>query len=279
MADTRSVIANGKRHRVSGVDRAFQILDHLLERKEGARPVEIARAVGAPTSTVYEIVENLLLRRVLARDDEGHISLGPRLFHYGLAHSHATRLMPIAEREMRRLSLEIRESVQICGRDDGMMVVLGMVDGPGPFRVTSHVGTRVPLNWTASGLLLTGHLSLTERTELYRRVAQPSPTGKAKIDPAALASAAEEALRTGLSVQVSAADFGVACIAAPIIDSNGGCVATISIVLPEMRAGNERYACAVRQSAQSIEAQLGWDRRSAEVAVVVPTGSTAFRSP
>jgi DNA-binding IclR family transcriptional regulator len=90
--------------------------------------------------------------------------------------------------------------------------------------------------------------------------------------------AAEEAFRARLSIQVSAADFGVVCVAAPIVDSNGGCVATVSIVLPEMRARNAHYASAVLQSAQAIEAQLGWDRRTVEGAVAGPKGSTGFGS-
>src|SRR3546814_20246676 len=87
---------------------------------------------------------------------------------------------------MLRLSAETGESVQICVRDDDMMVVLAMVDGPGPYRVTSHVGTRVPLNWTASGRLLTGHMDDAVRLALSARGARPSPTARAATEHARL---------------------------------------------------------------------------------------------
>ena len=250
------------RRRVSGIDRAFQILDHLMERGIAARALDIARGIGAPTSTVYEIIDDLVARRVLARDADGLVALGPRLLHYGLAYRQATPFLVVAQREMLRLSAETGESVQICGRDDDMMMVLAMADGPGPFRVTSHVGTRVPLNWTASGRLLTGHLGDEERVALYRRGARPSPTGRAETDPKRLAAASRKALEEGLSIQLSESDYAVACIAAPIVDPAGDCTATISVVLSEIRAqaAPERYADAVKDAARAIEAALGWDR-------------------
>jgi DNA-binding IclR family transcriptional regulator len=252
-----------KRRRVSGVDRVFQILDHLMERGTAARALDIARAVGAPSSTVYEVIEDLVARRALTRDGDGLVSLGPRLLHYGLAYRQATPFLDVAQREMRRLSAEVGESVQICGRDGDMMVVLAMADGPGPFRVTSHVGTRVPLNWTASGRLLTGHLPEAERIALYRNGARPSPTGRAETDAKRLAAASRNALEERLSIQLSESDYAVACIAAPIVDLAGECVATISIVLSELRAqaAPERFAGSVTAAAHAIETTLGWDRR------------------
>src|SRR5690606_35090107 len=141
---------------------------------------------------------------------------GVRLYHYGLAYGRSLSLIEVASREMRELSQLLGETIQICGRDDGHMVVLAMAEPPGHFRVSSKVGTRVPLNWTASGRLLVGHLPWEERIELLRRAAQPSPTGRAETDPEALARAAEEARGARLAVQLSESDFAVACIAAPI---------------------------------------------------------------
>ena len=251
-----------RRQRVSGIDRAFQILDHLMESGAAARALDIARRIGAPTSTVYEIIDDLVSRRVLTRDEDGLVALGPRLLHYGLAYRQATPFLAVAQREMRRLSQEIGESVQICGRDDDRMVVLAMADGPGPFRVTSHVGTRVPLNWTASGRLLTGHLPDAERIALYARGAKPSPTGRAETDPQRLAAASRKALDESLSIQLSESDYAVACIAAPVVNPSGECTATISIVLSELRAQSapDRYREAVKVAAHAIESALGWDR-------------------
>ncbi|SER09061.1 transcriptional regulator, IclR family [Faunimonas pinastri] len=248
------------RRRVSGIDRAVQILDYLQETGRAATGYDIARAVRAPVSTVYSVVDDLVDKQMLARGVDGTIWFGARLYHYGLAYARSLDLLTVATHEMHELCREVGETVQICGRDGDMMVVLAMAEGPGHFNVTSRVGTRVPLNWTASGRLLVSHLPAAERVEIFRRSARASPTGRAEIDPEALADAAAASLAARLSIQSGESDYAVACIASPIRDPDGQCAATVSIVLPEFKVqqDRERFVGAVLESARRIEASLGW---------------------
>lgn len=249
-----------RRSRVSGVDRAFQVMDYLMKSDRPATAYDIAKGIGAPPSTLYEVVDALVGKDVLTRSADGLVWLGPRLYHYGLAYGRKLDLMTVAAREMEALSRLVGETVQICGRDDDMMVVLAMAEAQGHFHVSSRVGTRVPLNWTASGRLLTGHLPRAERLALYRRAARPSPTGRAETSPEKLCDAAEQALADRISIQMSESDFAVSCIAAPICDPEGHCVATVSIVLPEPRANERRltFIAAVQEAALRVERALGW---------------------
>jgi DNA-binding IclR family transcriptional regulator len=246
--------------RASGIDRALQILDHLQEAMKPVGAYAIAKAVGAPLSTVYVIIDDLVEKRVLQRRSDGLIWLGPRLYHYGLAYVQSLDFLDVATHEMQDLCREVEETVQICGRDGDHMVVLAMADGPGHFRITSRIGSRVPLNWTASGRLLVGHLPDEERLAVFRHAARVSPTGAAQTDPEALSDAAAQALGSRLSIQINESDFSVACVASPVCDPAGACVATISIVLPEHRVMQDRarYTNAVKAAAQRIETSLGW---------------------
>ncbi len=248
-----------RRARTSGLDRMLQIMDHLQATGRAATAYEIARSVGAPLSTVYVLIDDLVERRLLDRAGGNMVWLGPRLFHYGLAYGRDLDLLGPAPDVMQTLAKELGETVQICNHDDGHMVVVAMAEGPGPFHVSSRVGTRVPLNWTASGRLLVGHLPRAERLALFRRHARPSPTGRAETDAAVLADAAGEALSRRLSIQIGESDYDVSCIAAPICDAVGACLTTISVVLPEERARRERvrYAEAVQKAARNIEHRLG----------------------
>jgi DNA-binding IclR family transcriptional regulator len=260
MLETDARAVNTKRRsRTSGIERTVQVLDALRDRGEAMTGYELAKAINAPISTIYALIEELASRDLLIHDNGG-VWLGPRLHHYGLAYARTLDLQTVAMHEMNALSRKVKECVQICGRDGDMMVVLAMVEGPGHFKVTSRVGTRVPLNWTASGRLLVGHLAHGACATFFRDSAQPSPTGRAVTDPDALAKAAGEAFAKRIAVQIGESDFSVACIAAPIRDLHGACAATISVVLPEFRAQKEpeRYATAVQAAAERIEHRLGW---------------------
>jgi len=249
-----------KRSRVSGIDRALQVIDYLYETGSPAGAYAIAKAIKAPLSTVYVIVDDLVEKTMLARNADGNIWLGARLYHYGLAYARSLDFMGVATHEMHDLCRHASETVQLCGRDGDHMLVLAMADGPSHFQVASRVGTRVPLNWTASGRLLVGHLPETERLELFRRCARSSPTGRAEINPETLSQSAATAFHDRLSIQVAESDYAVACIASPICDINGECVATISIVLPEQKvlADENHYTEQVRVSAERIEKLMGW---------------------
>jgi DNA-binding IclR family transcriptional regulator len=262
MADAAATRAegSGERSRVSGIERAVQIFDHLLAVGRPLTAYDVSKALRAPMSTIYGVVDSLLRQDLLSRDGGGLLWFGPRLYHYGLAYGRNLNLLETASQEMRELSRLLGETIQICGRDDGHMVVLAMAEPPGHFRVSSKVGTRVPLNWTASGRLLIGHLPWPERVELMRRAAQPSPTGMAETDPEMLCRIGETALAEKLAIQLSESDFAVACIAAPICTPNGDCEATISVVLPEQKARERErtYSVAVQEAASRIERLLGW---------------------
>ena len=260
--------ASAPRTRTSAIDRAVQIFDALQEANRPVTAYEVARSLGAPLSTVYSIINDLVEKNLLARTLEGAIWFGSRLYGYGLTYASSLDYLAVANEEMQRLSAQVEETVQVCGLEEGMMVVLQMAEGPGHFRVTSRVGSRVPLNWTASGRLLVGHLPDDERIAFFKKHAKPSPTGRAETRPDVLAKIAHDALESRLSIQIGESDASVACLAAPVIDQAGDCVFTIAIVMPEAKAqqGAERFAHALQEVAARIEARLGWRQRTQEPA-------------
>lgn len=262
MNDSPTAPEPARRSRTSGIDRALQIFDHLQQVEQATTAYEIARGVGAPLSTIYAIIDDLVEKDLLNRDGNGLIWLGPRLYHYGLTYARNLDLLGAATQEMHELARQSGETVQICGRDQDMMVVLAMEDGSGQFHVSSRAGSRSPLNWTASGRLLVGHLPQDELLTIFSRSARVSPTGRAETDPQVLADNAHEALAHGISIQAGESDFAVACIAAPILDQRGVCQATMSIVVPETKVHqkNPDLIDLVRSSARRVESRLGWRR-------------------
>ncbi|WP_240232678.1 IclR family transcriptional regulator [Devosia lacusdianchii] len=261
MSDIETTVEPTRRSRTSGIDRALQIFDHLQRVEQASTAYEIARGIGAPLSTIYAIIDDLVDKDLLNRDANGLIWLGPRLYHYGLTYARHVDLLGAATQEMHELARLSGETVQICGRDQDMMVVLAMEDGSGHFNVSSRVGSRSPLNWTASGRLLVGHLPDEELLGIFKRSARVSPTGRAETDPLVLADNAREALAQGFSIQAGESDFAVACIAAPIRDNRGACHATMSIVVPESKVHADLIAL-VKDSAKRVEMRLGWTHGS-----------------
>ena len=248
-----------KGKRTSGIDRVMQVLDLLTDRQQPMTTYELAKLAGAPMSTFYKIVEDMLEKDLLSRAGEKQVWLGPRLMRYGLLYRSKMDVFSVARKQMKQLSRELGETTQVCARDQGMMTVIAMAEAEGHFRVTSDVGTRVPLNWTASGRLLLGHLSSAERIKIFSQQARQSDTGTAPTDIEKLAAQSKEDFDNLLAVQLGNSEYAVACIAAPIRSLEGECLATISVVLAESRARADqaKYAGAVQSAALAIERAMG----------------------
>jgi DNA-binding IclR family transcriptional regulator len=247
------------RKRTSGIDRALQVMDILTQEQRPMTAYELAKLAGAPVSTIYRLIDELVERDMLSRLDGTQIWLGPRLMRYGLVYRSNMDMFVEAKREMNALSKRTGETVQVCARDENMMVVVAMVDGGGHLRVTSDVGTRVPLNWTASGRLLLGHLSDEERLKAFQECAEPSETGRAETNPQRLADQSRADFEQGLALQMSNSEYSVACLAAPIRDVSGACALTMSVVLSEQRAQERlpELTKEVQQAALLVERALG----------------------
>ena len=100
-------MTDAKRKRTSGIDRALQVMDILTERQEPTSAYDLAKSAGAPVSTIYRIVDELVERDMLSRTDGSRVWLGPRLMRYGLLYRARMDMFAQAKREMQRLSQQI----------------------------------------------------------------------------------------------------------------------------------------------------------------------------
>jgi DNA-binding IclR family transcriptional regulator len=248
------------RSRMSGLLRATQVLDRLVVEGKSTSAYDLAKAIHAPVSTIYGVVDALVQAGLLERDTAGAVWFGSRMYHYGLAYGRNVDLLREARIEMRRLSQELGETVQICARHEGFVVIQDMAEASRNLRVSSRIGARVPINWSVSGRFFLAHLPQHEQVGIFRQNAVPSATGRAPVDPTQFVALCDEARRLGYASQLSGTDEGIACIAAPVTNASGICEMTISIIMPELRVREsmDTYATSVREAAARIEARVGW---------------------
>ena len=171
------------RSRMSGLLRATQVLDRLVVEAKATSAYDLAKAIHAPVSTIYGVVDALVQAGLLERDTAGAVWFGSRMYHYGLAYGRNVDLLREARTEMRLLAHELGETVQICARHEGFVVIQDMAEASRNLRVSSRIGAREPINWSVSGRFFLAHLPQQEQLEIFRQNAVPSATGRAPLDP------------------------------------------------------------------------------------------------
>jgi len=243
-----------ERKRARGIDRAFDILDHLRAVRAPQRPAEIAQALGAPRSTIYDLVGTLIDHEMLEETDEsGTVFLGRRLYFLGLAYGDHYDLTHKAEAVMQTITTRTAETTQFCMLDGDKYTVALQVEGNRPFRISGNIGDRTPIPWTASGRLLLGALTDDQIIDLIPPEDFTLPSGEAIDIPGFLAEI-RQARNAGFFSADSIVDSFTHCIAAPVCDSDGRCVATICIVAPKEDAQEhlEAYKSVLIEAGRSL---------------------------
>ena len=250
--------------RARGLERAFAILDHLRAKRAPQRPNEIATGIGAPRSSVYELVDLMLEQGVLEGGADGRVYLGRKLFFLGSAYAEHFDLGREADVLLRRLAAETRETSQLCMLDGNKYTVAIMREGARPFRISSDVGERVPIPLTASGRLLVSHLSDDEIVALIPPEDFILPNGK-RLDPQRFLGEVRDAASAGFFSLQSVSDNFTRCFAAPVFSTEGECIATVCLVTPrdDGERNHDAYVEALKRAADQLSHHTAEDGKTA----------------
>jgi DNA-binding IclR family transcriptional regulator len=243
------------------VRRALDIFELMLARGEALAVAEIVTALKIPKSTAYELVRTLSDAGYLERmGKEGRLFLGRKLFELGMMYRSQIDLLKEGSQVVEALRDATGETVQFSVLENDMMLVLLKEEGSHPIRIISRVGSRVPVNWAAAGRLLVSDLDDATLQGLLKRTIVQSPSGKAVMDVEKLVQQIRRFRRQGYAVEINEANDHAGCVAAPVIDATGHCVAAISVVAPEQRldrVSRDKLIDAVRNAAEGLSHRLG----------------------
>jgi DNA-binding IclR family transcriptional regulator len=249
------------RQRTRGLGRAFEIMGFLRERGVPLRPYEIAIGLGAPKSSTYELINLLLAEGVLEyADKEGRVFLGRRLYFLGLAYQQRFDVTRECRTYLDHLAEVTRETSQLCMLDGDKYTVAMMHEGRRPFRISSDVGEPVPIPWTASGRLLVSHMSDAEILAFIPPGDFDLPRG-GRLDPGTFLAEVHAARAAGFFSFDSIADSFTHCFAAPVLQDDGDCVATLCLIAP--REDGVRHHARSREARVAAAADLSEKLRSA----------------
>ncbi|CAM5306605.1 DNA-binding IclR family transcriptional regulator [Aquamicrobium terrae] len=252
-------ISIGITRRERGLDRAFEILNFLRLKRQPMRPNEIALAVGAPRSSVYDLVNLMVRQGVLEyRGEDGRVFLGRKLYFLGVAYAEQFDLMRECDKLLATIAEETRETAQMCMLEGNRYTVAQMKEGPRPFRISSNIGELVSIPWTASGRLLVSHMSDAEIVDFIPAQDFKMPDGH-WLDPAVFIAEVREAARVGYFTFNSVVETFTHCFAVPVYRADGICVATLCLVTPKEDGLKNRasYLKTLIDAAADLSSRLG----------------------
>lgn len=239
--------------RARGLDRAFGILECLAAALRPMRANEIATVLGAPRSSIYELTGLLLRRGMLEDMGDGRLFLGARLGMLGAAYVAASGRHAAIQAALKRVVEDTAETAQFCRLDSTKYYVAAMREGSRTFRISTDVGERLPLTWTASGRVLVGHLKPDEILAFVPKADFALADGTPIPIPGFLEEVATTR-KAGHFTFDSEADSYTHCFAVPVTRPDGRAVATLCIVAPreEARQHHADYLASLKRAAATL---------------------------
>lgn len=253
-------MAQNYKSEAPALDRGLAILELLDAAPGGLILTEISAAIGSPKNSASRLVQTLMDRGYVQRDDATmRIHLTGKLLRLGQPRMRDVSLVDCALEPMRVLRDWLGETVQlgIPAGDEG--VIIEKLESTRAVRIGVNIGLRFPLHNNAPGKVLLACREPKERERTITRIPLERSTLRTITTPSKLLEECERVEKQGFATDFGEADEGIHCVAAPIRDRLNGIVGTVWVSgiagrMPKRTFGT--VALEVIKAATAVERRL-----------------------
>ncbi|MDB4895529.1 MAG: transcriptional regulator, IclR family [Firmicutes bacterium] len=247
--------------RTRSVQRALQVLNVFEPGEPELELRRIAQRTGLSGATTYRLLLTLQEEGFLYQNPvTERYRLGMRLLYLGQLARDQNDIRAVALPHMRELRDETGESAHLNIISGLHRVCIEWLDSPHDLRNTTVLGRPYLLRTGASGKVLLAHESTDFVQQITREMGPESASGNSISDPDALLAELARIRANGYSITHGERIVGSTSISAPIRDSAGSVVASITISGPSIRFTAEKLPGminAVKFAAYTISRHLG----------------------
>lgn len=216
--------------------RLLLILEEIARLGFPATPTEVNRAIGLPKQTLHRMFVSLERQGFLQREHDGRsYSPGPRMQSMVIGTLASSPSRAIRSAIMGRLSEDVGETCNLSIPDRHAMVYVDRVEADWPLRIQFPIGSKVPLNCTASGKLYLSTLSDLQLSRLFNNTKFKKHTRSSLTDPKALQQQVELIRAREFSEDNEEFVEGMIAVAVPINDEQGRFMSSLSFHAPTQR--------------------------------------------
>jgi IclR family KDG regulon transcriptional repressor len=254
---------------LSSVGNAARLLKEFRRTDGDLGVTELSRRLGIGKSTAHRLASTLAEEGLLERDpDTGTYRLGLIIFELGAAVASHRDLHTASLPALEKLRNLTGETVQIAVLDGREVVYVERRDSQHSVRLFTKVGHRNFAHCTSNGKVLLAWQSDDQLAELLTGWRLPRRTPYTITEHSALRTELRKVRRQGFAENINESELGTASVAAPIRNSMGEVVASISVAGPVQRLDGDslqRFARPVVESGVAISRRLGFRDPNARI--------------
>jgi IclR family transcriptional regulator, KDG regulon repressor len=244
------------------VERVFNILEAFSVDEPELTATQLSLRLGLHKATVHRLVSVLEARGFLERDPRSRAyMLGHGLLRFVELVRKRNDLVSIVMPYMTRLRAATDETVGVHVRSGSERICIGQLESSHELRMRLEIGKPLPIYCGAASKVLLAAMEPDEIDAVIRKT-KLRPLGPGSIrSKFALAADLKAILENGYAISREERVAGGITVAAPIRDSSGVVLASLSIYAPLLRADRQRLASwisLIQESARLVSAELGF---------------------
>ena len=244
---------------ISMLERGLQVVDYLYKNKAPMGISELAKEMKLPKATIYRLLYTLEKDNFIEKDKTTEkYALGMGFIKLGEYVKSTVNINMIAKPYMEKLAEATGETSYLCKVYYDEALVMETVSGEAS-ALYSMVTPTIPLYCSALGRILLAGFSDKELDKYFNDANFKKRTLNTKTEKSELLEEIVKIKENGLAIEIEEYEYGMACIAAPIVDSSGKIIASLSVSGPSTRIeykGMEGIIKQVRSTCDMITAKL-----------------------
>jgi DNA-binding IclR family transcriptional regulator len=182
---------------VKSAGRTVELFEAFAKVQTPLSLSEIARALGAPASSCFNLIRALEARGYLYLVEPKRLYPTHRLFEVARSIAAREPWMDLLEPVLTNLRDETRETVILGKRHGNRVIYLEVFEGPQTIRYSARAGDLKPLHSSSIGKALLGMLERADLTELLKHLQLKQVTGATIVNRQPLIADLERSRRRG----------------------------------------------------------------------------------
>lgn len=248
-------------YQVKSLEKALLILELMLDEGRDLSITEICQKLGYGKGTVHRILGTLRDRKFVRQYPTTKLyGLGFRTLSIGTPNKKESFLRKSMIPFLRELHLNCKETVNAAVNEYNQIRYIYRLESEEMLRISTPAGARFPVHCSATGKIFLSYLSNEDIRRIHANKSKMKKMTERSIGTMAeLIDAIEKVRKDRVAYDDEEALNGVYCVAAPILDSKGECLAAISISTPKNRINKEKslkFTKLVVKTARQISSSL-----------------------
>jgi len=242
---------------VTSLDKALSVVELMLDEARDFSITEISQKLGMGKGTVHRIIRTLTAHNFMQQDSKTKLyGIGVRTLEIGSPSKKEKYLRKTLSPFLTDCHEKCGETVNAAVWEYNEMRYIYRLESQEMLRIAAPYGHRFPGYCSATGKIFLSFLSNEDIRQIYGRKNSLKKLTERTVDSVEdLIFDIEKVRVKKVAIDNEEAIWGVYCVAAPVLNSKGECVAAVSISAPKNRVSNdisEKFIKLISETARKI---------------------------